>query len=515
MPRRLVLACAVVLGAFALRAHGLGDKSLWYDELRQVEVAQQPPARFQEALLAHAGRPLDYLVTRALLPAGRQEFWLRFPAAMWSVLAVAAARPAARRLFGPRAALPAMALLAAAPLGVQYGQEARPYALYALAALLGWLALERALDAPGNARVWAVFAATAAAGTLTHFFYVFVLAAQAAYGAGVLLATRPEARSRAAGRAAGFAGLGAGTLAGAATLLIAARPGQLVFFARQFLGALGAAPAAGELVGARGTVVHVSEAINGDFFLVGVLPHFGGGTGAALVVFNALVLAGLLALARCDRRRLALALLWAAGAPAGIILYLQYRQEFFALRYILFALPLYLMLAARGAAEAAGWAAQAARGRSVRVNALSASMAALLIPLLAWQAGAVRALYATPKDNWRRVGAFLEANTRPGDTLGAPDVQAFIRFYAPGQAATIVEANDLGPHEQALLNGERFWFVWSAYTLLPLAETKGWAEALPGVTFQLDPAIKVIYAHPGRTQAEMLAEAQGFVIPPP
>jgi hypothetical protein len=38
---------------------------------------------------------------------------------------------------------------------------------------------------------------------------------------------------------------------------------------------------------------------------------------------------------------------------------------------------------------------------------------------------------------------------------------------------------------------------------------------LPGVTLQLDPKIKVIYVHPGRTRDEMLAEAQQFVIPPP
>jgi hypothetical protein len=94
-------------------------------------------------------------------------------------------------------------------------------------------------------------------------------------------------------------------------------------------------------------------------------------------------------------------------------------------------------------------------------------------------------------------------------------VQAFIRFYAPHQAATIVDANDLGPHKEALANGERFWFVVSDYTLLPVEETKQWAESLPGVTFQLDPLIKVIYVHPGLTPADTLDEESHFVIPPP
>src|SRR5207253_8279230 len=114
----------------------------------------------------------------------------------------------------------------------------------------------------------------------------------------------------------------------------------------------------------------------------------------------------------------------------------------------------------------------------------------------------------------RRVGQFLTLNTRPDDTLGAPDVQAFIRFYAPHQAAAIVDANDLGPHQQALTNGERFWFVVSDYTLMPVGETRKWAAGLPSVTIQLDPDLQVIFVHPGLTQAQMLDEAAGFTIPP-
>ena len=98
-------AAALLLTAFALRVHALGAKSLWYDELRQVEVAQQPLASFTPALLAHAARPLDYLVTHALLRFGQQAFWLRAPALLWSTLAVAVFFALARRWFGRRTAL--------------------------------------------------------------------------------------------------------------------------------------------------------------------------------------------------------------------------------------------------------------------------------------------------------------------------------------------------------------------------------------------------------------------------
>jgi hypothetical protein len=137
-----------------------------------------------------------------------------------------------------------------------------------------------------------------------------------------------------------------------------------------------------------------------------------------------------------------------------------------------------------------------------------------LLLLVFFQMRRLAFYYAQPKADYRRVGQFLTLNAQPGDALGAPDVQAFIRFYAPHQAAEIVDANDLGPHQEALADSERFWFVISDYTLLPVEETRLWASKLTGVTIQLDPAIKVVFVHPGLTQAQMLDEAAGFKIPP-
>jgi hypothetical protein len=524
---KLWWAVALLLAAFALRVHALGAKSLWYDELRQVEVAQQPLADFRRHLLLHAGRPLDYLVTHVLLAWGHQEFWLRVPALLWGTLSVAVFFALARRWLGARPALWALALLAASPFAVQYSQEQRPYALYLLIALLALWTLEHALARRG-ARAWLLFALTAAAGTLTHFFYVILLGVQGLYGLAVL--AWPPRRP---GWARALAALAASGLAGFAALQIASKPEHLLLFAERFLGALGGASAGGGLVSDAGQAVRLSDTINADFFLKGLLPAFGAGPAAlALLVFNGLALLGLVGLAARDRWRLLQAMLWLVVAPALVVIYLQYRQEFFAIRYIIFGLPTYLLLVAQGLAwlSAGGPTPPvppSLEGRRVpltqtaghppasaqRVQPFIAG--AVLAVLLGLSLVEVRAGYHVPKDDWRRVGAFLTANVRPGDTLGAPDVQAFIRFYAPAQPATLVDTSDRGPHEEALADGERFWFVWSDYTLLPVDDTRAWVSSLTGVTFQLDPHIRVIFVHPGRTQAEMLEEAQGFVVPPP
>jgi uncharacterized membrane protein len=516
------LPMIVLLAGWALRVHDLGAKSLWYDELRQIEVAQAPLAQWEPLLIQHAARPLDYLITHAILPgagpadapAGRAEFWLRFPAAVCGLLTLAAVWPLARRWLERPAAWAAGAMLAAAPLAVQFSQELRPYSLYLLLSVLSFYHLDCALSArPQGSRPrrapalhWAAFALVSAAGTLTHFFFAFLIFAQAVFvsavfAVGWLRSRRPNWR--------GLLAFAAGAAAGVGGLVVGFSPEHASSYASDFLRALAAAPAAGGLVSDTGVTVHLATTLDADFFLRGVLPFFGGGEGLALIAFSALVLLGLFAFARRDPARLVMALLWLLLAPGLVIVYLQYRQQFFALRYILFALPVYLMLAAAGLAILSE---ALSRWRRAGGQALYGVGLALL---LFFQVQRTAFNYTVPKDDWRRVGQFLTLNTRPGDTLGAPDVQAFIRFYAPHQQAVIVDANDLGPHKEALANGERFWFVVSTYTLDPMGETQSWAESLPGVTFQLDPVIKVIFVDQSLSQAEMLAEAQKFVVPPP
>lgn len=522
------LPVILLLAGWGLRVHALAAKSLWYDELRQVEVAQAPLSQMNDLLIEHAARPLDYLVTHALLPytgavdgaAGRAEFWLRFPAAVWSLLALAAFWPLARRWLDPPAAALAGALFAAAPLAVQYSQELRPYSLYLLLSVLSFYCLDCALGLgrrPQRAPAlhWAAFALLSAAGTLTHFFYAFLIFAQGVFVAGWFVASWLRALRSRRGPGARFAWRGLlafalGAAAGLCGLTIGFSPEHASSYASEFLSALVAAPSSGGLVSDTGITVRLADTLDANFFVRGVLPFFGGGEGPALIMFSALVLIGLFVLARRQPARLALALLWLLLAPGLVILYLQYRQQFFALRYILYALPIYLLLAAAGLAAlsralARGW------GREAGLGLAAAGLALLVF----FQLQRVAFYYAQPKDDWRRVARFLTLNARPGDMLGAPDVQAFIRFYAPRQPATIIDANDLGPHQEALDNGERFWFIDSTYTLQPLAETQDWARALPGVTFQLDPVIRVIFVDPNVSQAEMLAEAQKFVVPPP
>src|SRR6266550_4502597 len=64
---RRALPLLILVAGWAVRIHALGAKSLWYDELRQVEVAEHPLSEFEPLLIVHTARPLDYAIT---------HFWL-------------------------------------------------------------------------------------------------------------------------------------------------------------------------------------------------------------------------------------------------------------------------------------------------------------------------------------------------------------------------------------------------------------------------------------------------------
>ena len=158
--RRLRAAAFLALLAVAAfaRFDGLGEPSLWLDEILHVEQARsaaaamdgEPWTRWPSALtLDKENGPLYYagqVVSLSLFAdegegsgpiEGRVEAAARLMPALAGVAAVAALFFVVLRATGSGAlALVAMALLAVAPLHVDYSREGRPYAAVMLAAML-------------------------------------------------------------------------------------------------------------------------------------------------------------------------------------------------------------------------------------------------------------------------------------------------------------------------------------------------------------------------------------------
>ena len=189
---RLLLLAAILL-AFARVFFQLDGKPLWWDESLTLQRAEAP---LFDLLRGHL--PLTdgvttvstndqhpfffFLVTGGLMQlAGDSEFVLRLLSAFAAtlivpVLWVMARRLAARHVVPPATAVFAVLLGATSPFLLWYGQEARPYALWACLALLAtYLALRSSEPQAQRGRWLAGFVVVEAAFIVTHYYAIFLL----------------------------------------------------------------------------------------------------------------------------------------------------------------------------------------------------------------------------------------------------------------------------------------------------------------------------------------------------
>ncbi len=176
----LVALALVTLVGGALRRYHLGQQGLWFDEADLVMRAREPWSH----LLANFARPGEngplYTLGLALWMrvAGISEAAVRLPSAVFGTLAIPALYGLGRELRGPRLGLIAACLLALSPYAHWYAQDAKMYSLATLAAIgTTWLLLV-ALRQGG--RWWAAYVLAAAMGVFVHAAVALVLVAHVA-----------------------------------------------------------------------------------------------------------------------------------------------------------------------------------------------------------------------------------------------------------------------------------------------------------------------------------------------
>ena len=191
-----VLGGIVVFGA-ALRLYGLGEQSLWSDEIASVFLAGSslPESLARVQLDVHP--PLYfYLLSLWSAAFGTSEIALRLPSALAGTLAIALVFRVGSRLFGSRAGLAAAVLMALSTVEIYYSQEVRSYAFLVLFGLLsmdaltaGWLS--------GARRHFVYYALATTLVIYVHYFgFLLVLAQGVGLGLAWLLTPRDPNESR-------------------------------------------------------------------------------------------------------------------------------------------------------------------------------------------------------------------------------------------------------------------------------------------------------------------------------
>ena len=187
---------ALILVAFARISWNLGSEDLWWDEsltLQRAESAWLPLLKNHivladglSLLTSTDQHPFFYFLLQAVLLrfAGNDEFALRFVSGASATLMVPVAFAFAmlyvrRNVFPATAPAWAALLAAVSPFFLWFGQEARPYALWALLALLSAYMLLRASETLKQQTVhwpWvAGYVVTMLMFLTTHYYAVFLL----------------------------------------------------------------------------------------------------------------------------------------------------------------------------------------------------------------------------------------------------------------------------------------------------------------------------------------------------
>ncbi|MFJ2083614.1 glycosyltransferase family 39 protein [Micromonospora chokoriensis] len=164
----------------AVTVTGLGSAQLWRDELATWSAATRSPtdlARLADTIDAATG-PYYLLMHVWTRIVGDSTVALRVPAVLAMTVAAGLLAVLGARLVDRRTGLFAGLLFAVLPGTSRYGQEARPYALATMLAVLATVLLVTALRRPSWAR-WAGYAVAVTALGLIHLIALTLLAAHA------------------------------------------------------------------------------------------------------------------------------------------------------------------------------------------------------------------------------------------------------------------------------------------------------------------------------------------------
>lgn len=379
----LVLGFIIVAGSI-IRLTGLNRQGLWFDEIDVVVRAQRPLGEILDTFTATGenGPVYNLFLWFWVRIAGISEIAVRFPSAIAGALAIPLIYLLGRRVAGRTSGLVAAGLLAVNPYHVWYSQEAKMYAFVVVLAILSSLALVEAL----NRNTWTHWIAYIAVTTLmfyTHVTTVLVFVAQVLF----VIATFGSWKHR-----------WRRWLVAVAALTLPYVP--IAIWATQVVGG-GARTWQPEVTLWEAVrTVGIKFAVNRSEIVI---------EERSALLFAALALIGASALV--IRRRLnesgALLLTLTVVPVLGIYL-VSLRNSVFSDRYVIMALPAYLILVAAGLVVL--W-----RSRWLWPVGV---IAMILITGYAWATVRdVNLAHTAEKEDWRSAYALIAEEAQPGDVI--------------------------------------------------------------------------------------------------
>ena len=455
--RFCILGLAVLLCAGVVtRGASLGEKSFWVDEVITAEASRHGCVQaVNVAKERKVNPPQTYLSTCLAAKFGITEMTIRLPSFLFGLIGIAAmVWLGAVVLKRPLDGLVAGALVTVSPFHLFHSQDARMYGAFIAFTVLAlgfeyrfWESWKRS---PGFTRGSLTFlggwALAVCANLYTSYFAFFPLVGQGLHVLYKIWRCRSDQKRNTL------------WLLWVCALTVVA------------LGYLPWLPTFLEFVGRNPGQVGADPSLKWKM-LRGVYETFGPQSSLGNVLFVVAATVGLIKHPRL--RRLAVC----QTVPVAIYLAFFRPPHFFALRYLAFLIPIYLLLVSAGLLTWARWfrADPILFGKRQVIYWLACSLA---IVAVSWP-GLAR-YYSYPKQDWRNAAAFVQERLQAGDRIiaGKNAVSTCLLHYfrrnpTNGKATILGHIRTSEQMKAELSEPGRIWFVhaWRTSTPQELLDT--------------------------------------------
>lgn len=392
-----ILLLITALG-FVLRIYQLGYESLWLDEATTHLTSSSTLSQIFHATSGDVHPPLYYYLVHFFLLGNESEFMLRLPSMILGVLSIPLLYLLTSRMFSQKEGLISSFLLSISVMHIFYSQEARMYSMLAFLTLASLYFFYCAIE-NNKKTTWILFVLATTMNIYTHYFGFFIFPIEILYYlfTQVILSKSPKKIKVIHGQNFKMFALSV------STIIMLIIPIIQVFIEQA------SSRVSGE----------VTWGIGQANLIPILLARFSTFSSSQSFVYLSLFIIGIFAVVIYNRKQALLIGMWFI-LPIGISYYLASMMPFHP-RYLIFVLPVFLILVSRGitALSSIFFSLKSTSKLSSSVE-LKRNILTILILLLVIMStfGSISSYYSTTnKNDWREVSSYIEEISNQGDVI--------------------------------------------------------------------------------------------------
>lgn len=393
----LILIAITLLGAY-LRIHNLGTQSIWLDEGASYRYIQDTLVGTYRTAVNANEAPITFVLLHLMSYFGTSEFMLRFPSAISGILTIPVIYLMGSRLFGKEEGVISAFLLSTSMMHLWYSQEARMYAHMTLFSLLSLYFFYRA-NKENTKKLWAYFVIATSLAFYSHYYTVFVIIPEVFYYLlSQVVIPSVNKRKLFLNDSQNVRSFSISMVA----LFVCILP-FLTIFVKQALSRVSSAPTWG-----------MQQSLD---FIPSMLTQFSTQESGTSLIFILIFAIGLIATALRQKDQFIFLVIFLVIPFTAS--YMLAGSMPFSPRYLLFLLPVYLILVSHGITAIAGSlypsngspSKDTIKKRHTAMILVVLLFALISLPLITGYYGSIQ------KNDWRVTSEYLQTITQPGDAI--------------------------------------------------------------------------------------------------